>query len=705
MNESPATNTTQSICHAQPPTTTTTTTDDIAKESFSIFVDKTNAVSQLDLNDTDKLPLAVPQNQPKSGKYNEDGSLFVYDPTVEKLNLNRKPLADRQDVLVLAEAAVSIMAPPSYPIKKKIYDDDETTSSLTSSDNKLNAFEFEPPVASTCNLKSILTRFSNGQRGMGAGYKCNSNSVKENLEKETDSASTSGLVVDEDKEKEKLLNDHLGKFQATRHGEHEIGPTASASGANYEKTMSNILAEDFMTSSTKWSNCALADRKNALSSKYLYYHTHCQFKQICKGKAVRSTDDKPATCRDIPQPPKKQVRYADNNNATLTTVLSQTVNVTQSQKTSTHIGSMSVFCWDYGHIEIGETAAAAGLDTTTTAAAAAASASPHKAHMTLDDEKFPTMNGDDDDVENLIEAFQANEPQQQQQPPSVTMAYVDDQATAMGVGKLTSEQLEKTFNSDYYKLYQYSIMDCTQSMYQRLETSASNTASQGECDDMAKAAAAASVAIGADEMSMQVLDMSRLADEQINGLNLLEDETDNKCVVVGGDVSAVVTVAASTQPVPTFTINDDDDDDVGNSNAKPKPAVDAEDSNSNGSSSIEISTTTTSHTGYLNETIVSAVRDPFSYEVKNRLLDRTAIDSLKNNPNYVFLRISAPKINTKSCFTLINKQSYKVLEEIGKGAYAKIYLIESQDKSNKYALKVLHLLMFFFYFTPKCNVT
>ena len=91
----------------------------------------------------------------------------------------------------------------------------------------------------------------------------------------------------------------------------------------------------------------------------------------------------------------------------------------------------------------------------------------------------------------------------------------------------------------------------------------------------------------------------------------------------------------------------------------------------------------------LNETIIQAIRDPFSFDIKIRLLERGPIDKLKANKSYISLCSMAPIIKKKMAVTLNDNQSYNIIDEIGKGAYAQIYLIQNKSqKDKKYALKV-----------------
>ena len=98
----------------------------------------------------------------------------------------------------------------------------------------------------------------------------------------------------------------------------------------------------------------------------------------------------------------------------------------------------------------------------------------------------------------------------------------------------------------------------------------------------------------------------------------------------------------------------------------------------------------TTNTKALNETVFSAIRNPFDCDIKNRLLTRSVID-LNERPNYKKLLTNAPLVKEKHPLTLNDKENYLVLEEIGKGAFAKIYLIQNNKKGKehlKYALKV-----------------
>ena len=93
----------------------------------------------------------------------------------------------------------------------------------------------------------------------------------------------------------------------------------------------------------------------------------------------------------------------------------------------------------------------------------------------------------------------------------------------------------------------------------------------------------------------------------------------------------------------------------------------------------------------LNNTIFSAVRDPFNADVKNRVLVRNS-NALSKKSNYKNLIVPHPIVNVKGIVSLMGNETYSVLENIGKGAFAKIYLIQNindKERARKIALKVI----------------
>lgn len=89
----------------------------------------------------------------------------------------------------------------------------------------------------------------------------------------------------------------------------------------------------------------------------------------------------------------------------------------------------------------------------------------------------------------------------------------------------------------------------------------------------------------------------------------------------------------------------------------------------------------------LSETIVGAIHDPFDFEIRQRLLQRGPIDKLKSKANYAQFDAEGPRIVMKKNLRLKKGCDLFVLEDVDKGAFAKIYLVET-EKKERVALKV-----------------
>lgn len=94
----------------------------------------------------------------------------------------------------------------------------------------------------------------------------------------------------------------------------------------------------------------------------------------------------------------------------------------------------------------------------------------------------------------------------------------------------------------------------------------------------------------------------------------------------------------------------------------------------------------------LSETIVGAIHDPFDFEIRQRLLQRGPIDKLKSKTNYAQFDAEGPRIVMKKNLRLKKGCDLFVLEDVDKGAFAKIYLVET-EKKERVALKVSFLYM------------
>lgn len=129
---------------------------------------------------------------------------------------------------------------------------------------------------------------------------------------------------------------------------------------------------------------------------------------------------------------------------------------------------------------------------------------------------------------------------------------------------------------------------------------------------------------------------------------------------------------------------EDDSEDKENKDESTKSALFA--TNPDNSLSVLSNESSTMHN--LNETVMTAIKEPFNIDVKNKLLDKGPIEMLKKNPNFGTLKSTAPIIREKILISLKDNIDYKIIREIGKGSFAKIYLIERKDNKKKMALKV-----------------
>ena len=105
-------------------------------------------------------------------------------------------------------------------------------------------------------------------------------------------------------------------------------------------------------------------------------------------------------------------------------------------------------------------------------------------------------------------------------------------------------------------------------------------------------------------------------------------------------------------------------------------------------SSNDATTNNTTTNTNLNETIIQSIRNPFSYEIKNRLMKRCGgVDYLKTKTSYTNLVVNAPIIKEKSSVFLGGNMNYNIIKEVGKGSYAIIYAMT--NKNETCALKVI----------------
>lgn len=540
-----------------------------SSKDFSIFVDQpTSSQTSNNLN-TFKLPSIPGNNLPN--KYNQDGSLFVYDQMTENLKQTRKPLGSIDDLKLLENEKG-----PEIEL-----DFNTQTTSLT------KQIEFEPPIASTRNLRPILNKLNQFdltnklQTIVDDSFELSLDKVNEDNE-------------EKDSEKEKLLNAHLNNLDKNNKLE-QINSN--------ERLFSKMMSDDCITTSTKW---GLGSNNGTDCKKDINITT----KQV---KFQLITDDK-------------------------TEIISSATrrNITSSQ--TTQVGVLSFGSWDYDYLEIGK-----DLN--------------RKTNKHIEIEVDQTC--------KIIDQCELMQKDMQKDNISVPLAIIDETNSIEEAELLTNEKLEKTFNQDYYKLYHNDMFGSdNQSLFDI------NQPTQNTNLNISKL-------IGLKQIT------------EFNEIERQEDELINK--TVQDESICKIDDENRKQNLPNITLNGElikDDNFVNN-----LTLVSETDTTCLGKSDNNSSIMTGATTTHLNETIINALRDPFSFEVKNRLINRGALDYLKKNPNYVSLRTNIPMIKEKINVSLKDGFTYKVIKEIGKGAYAKIYLIENKDSKSaqQYALKVNNL--------------
>jgi hypothetical protein len=189
------------------------------------------------------------ENQPKetktSKKYNEDGSLFVYENSIDHNKRKAlKVLADHS-----MDAPLMTMSPSTIDFEPPM----ASTCNFKQLKNKM--ISFDPVSSSTCNLKNILNNNNKPQNDNA------SERLLETILDETD------LDDQCDLEKEKLLTMHLNKLGSE-------GDDEKLKDQNNEKTLSKILAEEFLTTTTtKWTTKE-EEKKTIVNEKHEYENNH-----------------------------------------------------------------------------------------------------------------------------------------------------------------------------------------------------------------------------------------------------------------------------------------------------------------------------------------------------------------------------------------------------------------------------------------------
>ncbi len=454
------------------------------------------------------------------------------------------------------------------------------TTSLT------KQIEFEPPVASTRNLRPILNKLNQFDL---------SNKLHTIIDDSFELSLDKVNEDDKESEKEKLLNAHLNN----------LGKNSKLEQMNSnEKLFSKMISDDCITSTSKW---GLVSNSGGISSEIR--------------KDVNMTT--------------KQVKFqliSDDKTEVISSATKR--NITSSQ--TTQVGVIGCISWDYDYLEIGKDI--------------------RKTNKHIDIEVDQTC--------KIIDECELMQPTPQKNNISVPLPINDDTNNVEEAELLTNEKLEKTFNQDYYKLFHNDMFGVeNQSLFDI------NQPTQNTNLNISKL-------IGLKQIT------------EFNEIEKLDFQNADLAHKTVNDTLNKIDYESNKLNLPNITLNGEliKDDNLVNNLTLVSEADTTCLGKSDNNSSIMTGATTT----HLNETIINALRDPFSFEVKNRLINRGALDYLKKNPNYVSLRTNIPMIKEKINVSLKDGFTYKVIKEIGKGAYAKIYLIENRENksSQQFALKV-----------------
>jgi checkpoint serine/threonine-protein kinase len=211
---------------------------------------------------------------------------------------------------------------------------------------------------------------------------------------------------------------------------------------------------------------------------------------------------------------------------------------------------------------------------------------------------------------------------------------------------LTSEDMERSFNNNYYQLC---AVDISMNTTNTIENLSANKFSLN----------ASKVKINASRL----LDISELS-----GCNFSKIQMDTSKVFDKSRCETLrnKTIAELTNKMPILN----------ESSLENKTFI--EDNNEDDSNEVSTLNETTSTN--LNDTILQAIRNPFDSEIKHRLLIRTGLEYLKSKNDYFNIKAMAPMIKEKYQITLGGNFGFKVSNKIGKGSYAVIYKIVSKEK-------------------------
>ncbi len=254
---------------------------------------------------------------------------------------------------------------------------------------------------------------------------------------------------------------------------------------------------------------------------------------------------------------------------------------------------------------------------------------------------------------------------------------------------LTSEKLDQTFNNDYFRLYYPSSSIITDS--------ANQTILNRFVDEQIKKIESLNESGQIQLIERTVMNLSRPNKTLINQTiveepGIKEVDLEERDVANDKQISEETNSKEEVALPPVVEFSNLNETNVVVDTKKTKETMNLTTlimENDRDVTYNDCATTFHESASNLNETIIQAVRDPFNFDIKLRLLERGPINQLKAKSCFKSLCTLAPIINTKTPVQLNDNESYSVLNQIGKGAYAQIYLIQNKsNKEKKYALKV-----------------
>jgi hypothetical protein len=626
--------------------------NEISRDHFSIFVDPTQSSRLgLSLNKQTSNTPHIAKEEPcrqlivnKKKNYNDEGSLFYYEQINEKDTENgpiastipaapyvRKPLSvlmTKSPGVVEGDLIDKLIA--SRASANSLTNDDMISISETTCANKTNTIEFEPPAAcSTVNIMPLLNKFNENRLPLATIIDDSFEVHNENDEHRMQQEPSKHKTLETSKFSASEIKIHKDKDELV------VEPVAKVKILEEiieEKTLSKILADDMIT--TQWS-----------------------------ASLIKSNLNQANTCNTVAELQKKVIIEEQNETRK---VKSQELN-TNSQFKSCNESRINIECdtvrtnilintptWDYNFMEI-HSSLKENMSLQKSLSDKQLSLHEPKLSQTVE-------------IDAHIKLKTTNAELTSSQPTNTDNKKKQEEASE-NYELLTSEKLEESFSADYYKIY------------------FNNTTHFDNSDiSINKSIRSSQRSHIVTNVSTLNIPMPRIS-EQIEPVST--DEVSNTSAITTTKIGIEMTEVNLTAPFKPKLIGAIENMSNVSIMVETKNGEDKDNQSSEDQTLISRSSSTI-NTSTLNDTVVNAVREPFNFEVKNRLLNRKANEYLAAKSNFVSLRVQAPVIQEKkTLLTLADRLEYRVIEEIGKGAFAKIYLIERNEGERKisYALK------------------